>query len=71
MIGFSCKTFKKAAIPQPPCVVQAASTALEPEVIELVHYFKIGDRQAASKSLLGMRMLHTFWLSLGRGMREC
>ena len=23
---------------------QAASTALEPEVIELVHYFKIGDR---------------------------
>ncbi|CAE7211922.1 unc-22 [Symbiodinium microadriaticum] len=45
-----------AAIPGPPSLTQqqameydatkAASTALEPEVIELVHYFKIGDRHA-------------------------
>eukprot|EP00439_Symbiodinium_sp_Y106_P034232 s6493_g4.t1 len=43
-------------IPGPPSLTQqqameydatkAASTALEPEVIELVHYFKIGDRHA-------------------------
>mmetsp|Transcript_3821 Transcript_3821/g.8920 ORF Transcript_3821/g.8920 Transcript_3821/m.8920 type:complete len:442 (+) Transcript_3821:94-1419(+) len=43
-------------LPGPPSLTQqqameydatkAASTALEPEVIELVHYFKIGDRHA-------------------------
>ena len=40
---------------------KAASTVLEPEVVELVHYFKIGDRLAelvgAGWGWLGLRNL--------------
>ena len=38
-------------------IAQAASTTLEPEVVELVHYFKIGDRHWGLPTDVGVRAL--------------
>ena len=48
------------------CFAQAASTALEPEVIELVHYFKIGERRCGStRAFFLSSLLSSFPLCLG------
>ena len=44
---------------------QAASTTLEPEVVELVHYFKIGDRHRGLPTDVGVRALLNMDLGIG------